>query len=497
MGLFNNYNYLGFFNPFYIQSKGKYLFERNFLNIVNDLKEIEGTPLKIDNIAIIDILTKNYILGDRTLVKGIHKTSWMARPNKECTQWDYYKELKFDNNEFDQGEIVNQFFRLLKEEMVYFIGDNKNIGILLSGGMDSRIVAGVLDSLIKNKVITGVKVKAFTWGNKNSRDVVYAKIIAKRLGWKFKHFELTPEDLLNNIEETAKRGCEYSPTHLHAMLKIREENGVDCIIAGSFGDSIGRGEYSGKKALQLTDLRKNINNRFGFFRKGIIKDYMNSIDQDIESYWKIFPQIEKHQQIEQDYQIHYWRRMLNPCMSVVNEQTPLYQCFTSPELVKFIWSINPTLRNDNIYKGLLKKFDTDLTDIPWARTGLKYGTPDGCPDDYEKDHHSYSKFINEDIYKEIKGLALSKNIAQLNIFNMKAIENTFSIMKTPSYIRDIRVENNLIWLASLSRFIDLYNIDLKPTVKKKNNLNDYFNTFIPLKNNIINIGKSFYRKIIK
>ena len=224
---------------------------------------------------------------------------------------------------------------------------------------------------------------------------------------------------------------------------------------------------------------------------------MESIDMDIELYRKLFPQIEKHQQIEQDYQIHYWRRMLNPCMSVINDKIPLYQCFTSPELVKFIWSLNPALRNNDIYKELLVKFKTDLTDIPWARTGIKYGESDGIPDEYDKDHHSYSKFINEDIYEEIKSLALSKNITYLNIFNMKAIENTFKIMKTQNYIRDIRVENKLIWLASLSRFIDLYNIDLTPTFKNKNNLNDYFNTFIPLKNNIVNIGKGFYRKIIK
>ena len=498
MKLFKYYNYLGFFNPFYIDTKDKYVFERNFSNIVNDFKELDDASLKIDNIAIIDILTKDYILGDRTLVKGISKTPWMAKPKKESTQWNYYKELKFDTKEFDQDKIVNQFFHLLKEEMVNFIGDKKNIGILLSGGMDSRIVAGVLDSLIKNNEISGVKVKAFTWGNKNSRDVVYAKRIANRLGWTLKHFEVTAKDLLTNITETAKRGCEYAPTNLHAMIQVRNEKRIDCILAGSFGDSIGRGEYSGKKILQLDDLRNNINNRFGFFKKGVLKKYYDSIDQNIESYWKIFPQKEKNQQIEQDYQIHYWRRMLNPCMSVINEKIPLYQSFTSPELVKFIWSLSPLLRNNDIYKELLQLFPTDLSDVPWARTGLKYGESGGIPDEYDKNHHSYSKFINEDIFDQIKILVLSKNISQLDIFNMKALENTFKIMKTSHYIRDLRVENKLIWIASLSVFIDLYEVDLMESkIKKKNKLSDFFNTYIPFKNNLVNVGKVFYRKIVE
>lgn len=493
MKLFNKYNYLGFFNPYYVLIENKFLIKNNIPDTIINKK---GNTI-IDEVSIIEILTKNYILGDRTIIKEVFKTPWLAKPNKDCTKWDYYKGLTFETEKFSKDEISNKLFDLLKEEIISYVKGKKNIGILLSGGMDSRIIAGVLDSLIRNNEIKDVKVNAYTWGNKNSRDVVYAKIIAKKLGWKLKHYELKSEDLLENILETAKRGCEYAPTHLHAMLKIRDEKDVDCILAGSFGDSIGRGEYSGKKVLELTDLRKNINNRFGFFKDGVIKRNMESIDMDIELYRKLFPQIEKHQQIEQDYQIHYWRRMLNPCMSVINDKTPLYQCFTSPELVKFIWSLNPALRNNDIYKELLVKFKTDLTDIPWARTGIKYGESDGIPDEYDKDHHSYSKFINEDIYEEIKSLALSKNITYLNIFNMKAIENTFKIMKTQNYIRDIRVENKLIWLASLSRFIDLYNIDLTPTFKNKNNLNDYFNTFIPLKNNIVNIGKGFYRKIIK
>ncbi len=77
---------------------------------------------------------------------------------------------------------------------------------------------------------------------------------------------------------------------------------------------------------------------------------------------------------------------------------------------------------------------------------------------------------------------------------MKAIENTFKIMKTSIYIRDINVESNLVWHASLSIFIGLYNVDFKV----KSHTYSIYNNFISLilfRYNMINVGKVFYRKL--
>ncbi len=479
--LFKNYNYLSFNNPFYFIKNREFKINGVLSNLIKDKKD----RIKLDNSAIIEILTKDYILGDRTIIKEIFKTPWMAKPNKENTKWDYFKKLEFNNLELSKSEISKKLFHLLKEEVLNQVQDKKSVGILLSGGMDSRIVAGVLDSLIKNNEIEGVRVKAFTWGKKNSRDVVYAKRIADRLKWDWMHLELTSEDLFLNIKETAIRGCEFSPIHLHAMMKIREEKGVDCILAGSFGDSMGRGEYSGKIITKLNDIRSGINNKDGIFKKGIVKKYFSQIDSDILMYRNIFPQNKIHQQIEQDYQIHYWRRMLNPCMSVINEKIPLYQLFTSPELVKFIWSLDPLYRNNEIYNELLLEFNNDMTDIPWARTGLEFDRTEGITDTYDKNHYSYSNMIKTDLYDYIKDLVISENIASLNLFNMKTLVCIFKLMKTPLYYKDIVLESKLIWLASLSLFIDLSNIELDKMDYNKYCMYDSLNMLLPLKKNIL------------
>ncbi|WP_117882526.1 asparagine synthase-related protein [Aureibaculum luteum] len=487
--LFKYYNHLGFFNPFFINSNEGFKINQNFSETI----KIKNNEIEIDYVTIIEILTKGYALGDRTIIKGVSKSPWMAKPNLDKTGWKYFEVPKHDEKLIEIKQISLTFLELLKTEILNYIGNKKSIGILLTGGMDSRMIAGVLDILIKEKEVEGVNVIAYTWGNKNCRDVIYAKEIADLLKWEWKHIEVSSEDLLNNLKETAIRGCEYSPTHLHAMLQIKEEKGIDCILAGSYGDSIGRGEYSGKTLYSLKDLRDGINNKHGIFKYNIINNYKKEINQDIVKYWERYPQNKKYQQIEQDNQIHYMRRMLNPCLSVINEKIPLYQVFSDPNVFGYIWSLNPDLRNNNIYKELLTLFKTDLTHIPWARNGLPFDETEGVPDLYDKTHHSYSKYLHEDLNEHIKSLVLSKNIEKLNIFNMKALEDVFNYMKSPLYYQDSNLEEKLIWLASLSLFIDMYAIDIKKTKNKTSPFDFVINNLLPFKLKMLNIAKKIYR----
>ncbi len=488
--LFKYYNHLGFFNPYFIDYNSDILFSSNISKILDN----KTSRNEIDNSSLLSLMSKGYIIGDGTLIKGIGKTSWNTK--YEDLRWKSYTQLKFSNIKLDYQKIAKELFFLLKKELKEYIGDKKSVGVLLTGGMDSRIVAGVLDFMLKTGELKNVDIVGITWGNKNSRDVVYANKIASRLNWSWKHYDITPEDFLNNIYETANRGCEFSPNHLHGMIKVSEEKGVDCIIAGSFGDSIGRSEYSGKRVLQLEDIRSDIKNYHGYFKYDFIPKNTNKINQEVLKYWYQFPQSKPFQQIEQDYQIHYMRRMLNPCLSVINEKIPLYQAFTNPKIVQFIWSLDPEIRNDEIYKELLNLFYTDLKDIPWARTGLLFHNNEGTPDNYNKAYHKYfySNIFNNELFDTIKELVLSENIEQLNVFNMSSLKNTFKIMKTPFYKYNSKLEQKLTWLASLALFVKKYDIVNSESLVSNTNIKDKLNSNLILKDSLVFLLKSYYRK---
>jgi asparagine synthase (glutamine-hydrolysing) len=474
--MFENSNHLGFFNPYFIKKDGFFQIKNTFVEIIKLVDE----PKKIDLISIIELLNRNYFLGDRTIIQGINKSPWMAKPNENNNEWVFHDLPIHKEINFDEANIAEELFIRLQKEILSYIGEKKSIGILLSGGMDSRIVAGTLDYLIKSEILADeINVTALTWGNENSRDVVYAKRIAEKLKWDWKHYRVTAENLKNNIDEVAINGCEFSPIHLHALPQIRDDNKLDCVLAGSYGDSIGRAEYSGVKVNNLKAQTNNFRNVGAFLKQSAFKDMKGKWMPDTQKYHALFPEEKLYQQYELDNQLHYMRRMLNPCMKFIGFHNPLQQVFTSPDVYGFMWSIIPKKRNNEVYKLIISKFKTDFSNIPWARTGLPYAVTEGSPDSFDKEHHSYKEFIDNELYEEIKNLVLSEEIKSLEVFNLQSLTQSFELIKSQPHTKQW-YEEKLIWLASLSKAISLY--DIKNDKIYKNNSIDVFNNkvLVPL-----------------
>lgn len=451
--MFKHYKSLGFKNPYYIINSNPLVIRSDFNSIINEFKE-ERT---IDVASVVELLNKNYFFADRTILKGINRTPWQSKPNSKFTGWEYNTPPKHGNKKLSERFIAEQLFKKICTEIEEYIGNKKNIGVLLSGGMDSRMVAGALDFLIKNKSLEDINVTALTWGNTDSRDVVYSKEIASRLGWKWKHYIVDSEKLKMNIYETANYGCEYSPIHLHAIPQIRDDNYFDVILAGSYGDSVGRAEYSGKKVTKLSSINHLMWNVSNIVKKDVYKSVLNEIKNDVNSYHKLFPGKVKYMQNEIDYQLHYMRRMLNPCMELLVNRSEFHQVFTKPDVFGFMWSIDPTHRNDLVYKYMMTEFMANLSDIPWSRTGLPFLEKNKTPDVYKKDHHSYVEIINNEILNEVEGMIFSGKLADLNIFNMDNIKQIIKLTsKHP--LNNLYYGEKMMWLASLSIFVDKYDV---------------------------------------
>ncbi len=126
------------------------------------------SEIKIDSLAVAEILNKNFMFGDRTLISGIKRTPWLAKIITDKTGWEYFNLKKHEELETDENTITDELFELLCEEIIIYVSDKKRIGVLLSGGMDSRMVAGILDYLIKNSLLKVESVTAYTWGDSNT-----------------------------------------------------------------------------------------------------------------------------------------------------------------------------------------------------------------------------------------------------------------------------------------------------------------------------------------
>lgn len=481
--LFNGHNHLGYNSPYYINKNGFLIVANLFPEAINKYDGLR----QIDPASVLEVLNKGYMLADRTIIDGIQYAPWLARPNPTMEKWNYEQAPKHGSTDISEKEIADHLFRKVCWEIKSQIGERKQIGVLLSGGMDSRIVAGAIDYIVRNKGLKDLKVTGLTWGNDHSRDVVYAKEIAKRLGWNWKHYKVTANDLLNNIQETAIHGCEYSPIHLHAIPQIRDDNkSLEIIFAGSYGDSVGRAEFSGWKTRKVPDILLNISNPCYLMADPVYRASIGTVYADVEKYRKLFPRSTKSAEKELDFQVHYMRRMLNPCMKTLNScSTVFYQVFTDPAVYGYMWNIALCRRTDFVYECLSKKYFNHLCDIPWARTGLRFGKTKGRPDLFQKKHHSYEAIITREIGHYVKEKALSPSLMKMKIFNFSSVSQLFSLTKK-SPKNSINYLSKLVWLAALSEMIDLY--DIKPSQnttqhKARNHIFQiattyYFNTLI-------------------
>lgn len=451
MKYFNNlaypHNDLGFIPPFYVKQNGKFKFDHGFRNIL----EQSGISRTIDPAAVIEIFSTNYCFADRTLIKGLQRTPWLAVPDKEEKNWIFDIPEARNHQTCSYPEISKRLYDLLSQEIVHSVQAFSRIGVLLTGGMDSRIIAGIVHNLVKSGDINA-NVIGITWGKPDSRDVVYAERICKILGWKWIRVDLSKEDLINNIELTAELGCEFPPQHLHALPKIPDMVDIDCIIVATYGDSIGRGVFSGKHINKLSHLKSTIKNPYALLKRQVFLDSQKYIDGDLYNYHGINTDLELQQYI------HYLRRMLNPALFVLRDKMAVYQAFGSRETYEYMWSLDPSHRTNEIYKVLLGYMNPELSDIPWAKTGYLFHSVSGKPDRLSPGYHDYYHWIHKDIFPYIRERILSGNLQKLGIFNNRNIESLLEYFRKTEDLKEPRLCQIISWLSSLSIFCEKYDI---------------------------------------
>ena len=141
------------------------------------------------------------------------------------------------------------FRKFLEEELHDVALGRDRLLLMLTGGLDSRVVAGVLRHIepeLKAQIV------CVTWGFPESRDVVYARRIAGLYDWEFVHVPYDSSVLWANIQRAAIwGGSEVTGVNLHGEDWFQNAGKSDLAIASSFGDSVGRAEFSYHNLLSL------------------------------------------------------------------------------------------------------------------------------------------------------------------------------------------------------------------------------------------------------
>jgi len=121
------------------------LFKIGYNSWFSDFEEaLKNAPekLTLDIPAIYSFLSFGYICGDRTLFQEIMRRPWLSEDYED----GHANLLQIPKHGFltaDSGFLAKRFFNLLTAEARSVVNGYSNIYVLLTGGLDSRIVAGV------------------------------------------------------------------------------------------------------------------------------------------------------------------------------------------------------------------------------------------------------------------------------------------------------------------------------------------------------------------
>jgi len=452
---------LGGVYPFYDLDEPDH-FSLDIAHIINRRK-VRGDPVELDPAAVVCKTGMRYLLGDRTLIRNVRRAPWMARLHDNGT-WEPVELPNHGMARPEPVEFVPRLIEALLKEADSYVGHLETVGILLSGGMDSRVTAGVLRQL---QLTAGVpnRVVAITWGREDSRDVIYAGRIARLFNWEMIHFPLDANTLAENIEIAGLAGAEVAPFHLHAMPKVAQLKGIDAIIASSYGDSVGRAEFSGRKITNLKPILPKKIDPFGLLRHSALRDSLDLLKEDASLSIPFSGNAYTVRRHEVDQEMHYMRRMLQSCMLHIAKRIPLYQMFTAPEVFGLMWDLDPAVRDNSWYEHLLHQLPGDLLDIPWARTGRPYMQSSGKSDGLPKLNHAYGTWLREDLRELIVTSVNSDVIRGMGLFNDAALGNALKIWEKSTTKSTNSLDEFMSWLASLHVFISKHEITVKAAPK--------------------------------
>ena len=191
-------------------------------------------------------------------IKAIKDLSSTITPLPPGTWWQsddpqklniyYFYDYKVKN--INKDGILKDTERLLSESVIKRLMSEREIGCLLSGGLDSSLIAGLV-----SKYSSQTNLNTFSIGLNGSPDLKYAQIVADYIGSNHHSVKLTQDDFLNAIEEVIYNIESYDTTTVRASIGnyliskyIRDNTDVKVVFNGDGADEVCMGYVYNKNA---------------------------------------------------------------------------------------------------------------------------------------------------------------------------------------------------------------------------------------------------------
>lgn len=397
-----------------------------------------------------------YPCADHTLIRNVVRQPWIS----QVTVAGVCKLDEIPDHGLrwmDGGQVADELHRRIREEVLAVCRDRRKIYILLSGGLDSRIIAGALAETYRQGELA-CKPVGVTWGFEDSRDVVYARETARILDFDWVHIPTRPEDLLDNVEAIAHHlGALIPAMDIHRILWFRDVEPDAIVLAGSYGDSVGRGEFAGRTLLELE--AHKVRNFVQLLKPEYASAGRNMLESDFAALRERKPNQYEFVYHEHEQQCYYMRGLYGLGLSLIGRFCDFYQMFTAPSVYGFVWSLHPALRTDEPYSRLLERYDTRLARLPWARTNRALrGQTIGAIRSLRRSYHDYPGWVRGPLYGRLREIVEPKWFEQTGVFDgaaILALDAHLRAETSPTGMQGAAVSRIYLWLAATRRMAEL------------------------------------------
>lgn len=374
-----------------------YLQKPSSLHIACEVKSlvVELDQIKIDPAGLASMLMFGYHIGDLTIFQDVkylpnaHHLKYYAVHGQLSIgcYWNYpygEKEPLLGT----ETELAETLHTRLTTALKRQLRGVKSILLPISGGLDSRTLAGLLaQSKFSGEVL------AYSYGQPSSRDVRYGRAIAKELGYKHITIPTPPDFMVRYMDEDSWRfDAEWSAelswgvryTHTHPILNSAIQYPV---LSGMFGDLVlgsdrfGYRHKAGDIPLSIDRLREiyylcnqeyGPNQRiFEFLEPIAASQAKKTLDQIINAtLLPIAGQIPYYVLMRAEFE-HRQRRHTSMVAQCIEQNCQALTPFLDIDVVEFAMRLPfNTLYGKKIYKQMIRNHLPVVAKIPYASTGL-------------------------------------------------------------------------------------------------------------------------------
>ena len=141
--------------------------------------------------------------------------------------------------DIDKETLFSSLYNLLYSAVKKRLGMEREFGVLLSGGLDSSLIAGLVSEIWKKPI------KTFSIGLKDSPDLFYARKVAKFIGSEHTEVEITEKEMLDSIEKVIYQIETFDITTIRASIPmyllseyISKNTNIKVIFSGEGSDEV-------------------------------------------------------------------------------------------------------------------------------------------------------------------------------------------------------------------------------------------------------------------